>query len=210
MECVTSLEKYTILLHNPCGKNVEIKGVQIVKLDDVEMSEQMALFFTINACPHKYVLMTTKPVALYKRFYSLILLNIQIFEEFVVDLSRCTKVERFPLLSEIKTYIYDLVVTLRYCRFIHRGVPTYILRMLNDYVYWLAHTEGIDYVTPAMVQRAFRDILPFQLDRLIIDKPSQDLSTMYGSNLELVKELMSVINKEDIVEMIINKVDTPI
>lgn len=66
---------------------------------------------------------------------------------------------------------------------------------------------NMGFVTPVMVKKCFKIILPL---RLHLIEPEDDPSLLYGSNLALVKQLVNIINVNDVIDIAIANVKPPI
>lgn len=116
-------------------------------------------------------------------------------------------VRNTTMIGEIKTYIYDLIVELRYSRFVKGGIPTYLIFDVTDFIKFWTYIRGMKFVTPLMVKECFRIVLPLRIQLI---QAEEDPSLMYGSNLALIGQLVQIINVHDVVDIAISNVTPPI
>lgn len=95
--------------------------------------------------------------------------------------------------NSIRRYILDLIVHLRMHRLSKPGQGGGAhSRSLNDMVLlckWIALTSGSSFITPDMAQVACEQYFPWHLQ--LIESAKEESSTMYGSQEEVVEELIS-------------------
>lgn len=214
VECVRSVGDYSVLVHtNECSvKNLrnwaQNAGMIPIDISLIGLEEQKVIFSTIRPSPSQYLLYYTElaKVKMYRRLKSLILLHVD-DNSLYGDINMPTKdISSVLVVSSIKTYVYDLIVQLRYNRFIHTGVPTYLLDMLQKYSRYLAICNGIEYVVPEMVQTAFRDVIPFQIRDLLINDASEEMTMLYGSDAKLINQVREIINEYDVMTIVLDQV----
>lgn len=106
-------------------------------------------------------------------------------------------VDQIHVHHSIRRYVLDIIVHLRMHRLSRAshagGVHT---RSLQDMVLlckWVAYLKGYTFVTPEMVQTAAKQYFPWHLQ--LIEESKHDASTMYGSQPELVDELIDRFSK---------------
>jgi hypothetical protein len=71
----------------------------------------------------------------------------------------------------------------------------------------LAPLHSLTYITPSLVALAVRKAYPH---RLVLVDPQRERSLQWGSQLAAVKELMSGVTIEDVIEEVLENVDTPL
>lgn len=117
------------------------------------------------------------------------------------------KISNITLTIEVRAYIYDIIVELRYSRFVKGGLPTYILFNLIEFIKFWAFINDRTYITPRIVKTCCQIILPECLNLTLVE---EDPTLMYGSEIKLINQLNKIINNEDIVEIALLKVKPPI
>lgn len=215
VECIRSLKNYTVVVYTEDRKVPELRQWALktllipINITNIGLEEQKVIFETIRASPSQYLLYYTEiPTSkMYKRLKSLVLLQIKDnFNYPDINSSEQEDISSVLIVSSIKTYIHDLIIQLRYNRFIHTGVPTYLLEMMHNYVKYLAMRQNIDYVLPTMVETAFKQIIPFQIKDLLITDASEDLTMLYGSDEKLVNEVRAIIDEYDVMMVVLTQV----
>lgn len=133
----------------------------------------------------------------------------EIGKAFQIDNLKYTRnqVKNITIIPEVRTYIYDLVVELRYSRFVKGGVPTYILFDLMEFIRFRAYLMGMAFVTPLIVKESFKFVLPLRV-KLVV--PEEDPTLIYGSSPTLVNQLVNGINVHDVIEISVVNVKPPI
>jgi hypothetical protein len=71
----------------------------------------------------------------------------------------------------------------------------------------LAPLHSLTYITPSLVALAARKTYPH---RVVLAAPERERSLQWGSQLAAVKELMNGVTVEDIIEEVLENVDTPL
>lgn len=214
IECVQLLKNYTVLVHVAPDRIVNLRnwaqksGLIPIDITAISLNEQKVIFRTIHPFPSQYLLYyihipTSK---LYTRLKSLILFEVEDNPDHSEIVTLKDDISCVLIVSSIKTYVYDLIVQLRYNRFLHSGVPTYLLEMMHNYLRYLAICDNIDYVLPSMVETAFMNIIPFQIRDLLIKDASEELTMLYGSDAKLVNEVRGIINEYDVMLIVLEQV----
>lgn len=193
-------------------------GASVFSLMNLSIENQRSLYKEVRKHKYPLILVSSTDFELDKKLESLLLLNYRddINESSILpvkpfrftDLNEIKeRVQNITITTEITTYIYDLIVEIRYSRFIKGGIPTYIISDLTDFIRFKTFMINMGYVTPIMVKKCFRIILPL---RLHLIEPDDDPSLLYGSNLALVKQLVNTINVNDVIDIAIANVKPPI
>lgn len=196
-------------------------GASVFSLMDLTMENQRSLYREIRKHKYPLILISSTNFELDKKLETLLLFNYRdnVDEETASSSSSYNpfksltlseikeKIRSITITTEVKTYIYDLIVEVRYSRFIKGGLPTYILSDLTDFVRFKAYMLNMTYVTPAIVKRCFKIILPLRLH--LIEK-EDDPTYLYGSNPALVQQLINVLDVNDVIDIAISNVRPPI
>ncbi|QPG74659.1 hypothetical protein FOA43_001991 [Brettanomyces nanus] len=131
--------------------------------------------------------------------------TLDVVEKIATLRSRAAKVS---IIREIRTYIYDIVIFARNHRFVVGGIPTFVLEDFIQFVQVYATINGYDYVIPEMVKLAAYKLLPLRIKML--KDPYNEPSMFYGSDPELVKQIVDKMDTRIIVEDILNRVQPPV
>lgn len=190
-------------------------GLSVFTIDDSDLTEQLKIHKAIRRHEYPLILFRKKNAYLSDKLKSHILFELE------DDITKATpeilmngsivaareKVSKVTITTEVQTYIYDLVVELRYSRFIRGGIPTYILFDLMAFVKFWAFRLGKQFVTPLISKACLRIVLPL---RIHLITPEEDPTLMYGSDLTLVTQLVNAISVQDAIDIAITKVRPPI
>jgi MoxR-like ATPase len=190
-------------------------GISFCCLSDINPEEQRQLFRQIQQRKYPLILVIMDESLLDKKLQTQLLFDYyDNIEAPVITSFRLDDLEELRervnstvITTEVKTYIYDLVIELRYSRFVKGGLPTYLLFDLRDFIKFKARILKKSFVTPVLVKECFKQVLSLRL-RLI--EPEEDLTLMYGSNPALINQLVKVINVNDVLDIAISHVKPPI
>jgi hypothetical protein len=126
---------------------------------------------------------------------------------------------------DVRAYIHDIVIFLRTHRAICGGVSaqaTQHLNMLSRYVpswyRWvlgiltclssvLAPMHSLSFITPSLVALAVSKVYPH---RLVLVEPERECSIQWGSNVEAVQELLQDVTADEVIEEVLENIDTPL
>lgn len=188
-------------------------GISVYNLMLLNMEKQLNLYTEIRKGRYSLILVT-EDFHVQRKLQTQLLLNY--FDKLdttveamkIDDIDKIRKqVKELPMTGEIKTYIYDLIVELRYSRFVKGGIPTYLIFDVKDFIKFWAFTRHQKFVTPILVKECFRIVLPIRIQLI---QPKEEPSLMYGSDLSLASQLIQSMNVHDIIEIAISKVTPPI
>lgn len=197
-------------------------GASVFSLMNMTLENQRSLYKEVRKQKYPLVLVSSTDFQLDKKLETLLLLNYRDNNNNNInDLSNPSvkpfkftnleeikaRVKNITITTEVITYIYDLIIEVRYSRFIKGGIPTYIISDLTDFIKFKAFTLKIGFVTPVLVKTCFKIMLPL---RLHLIEPSEDPSLLYGSNPILVRQLVNVIDVNDVIDIAIANVKPPI
>lgn len=193
-------------------------GVSIFPLGDIDIQEQRSLYKEIRKQKYPLILVSSSNFQMDKKLKSLILFeyvdsdDIKLLptpSDLIFDGLNAIKqkVQDITITTQLQTYIYDLVVELRYSRFIKNGLATYLITDLTNFIKFRTYTLGMTFVTPLIVKQSFKITLPLHLHLISAE---DDPTLMYGSNLKLIKQLVNVINVDDVIEIAISNVIPPL
>lgn len=188
-------------------------GIEVIKLFDIENQKNFANSIRKNKYP-LIVVMREEDKLEHK-------LQIQFLLRYYHDIERGSrmswpdkdlhvikeKVNHISIHTEVQTYVYDLIVQLRYSRFIKGGIPTPFLFELIELVKFWAYVQDKTFVTPLMVKECFRKALPHRLTLL---EAEEEPTLLYGSNPVLVNQLVHAIDVFDVLDIELSKVRPPI
>lgn len=192
-------------------------GASVFSLLEMSMDNQRTLYHEIRKHKYPLILVSSPDSELDTKLETLLLFN---YRDEVGDLPQPSepfkftsldaikeRVRQVTITTEMKTYIYDLIVEVRYSRFIKGGIPTYIITDLTDFIRFKAFILEMKFVTPAIVKACFKIVLPL---RLHLIEPEDDPSLLYGSNPALVQQLVRAIDANDVIDIAISNVRPPI
>ncbi|EOA87204.1 hypothetical protein ACJQWK_10409 [Exserohilum turcicum] len=124
------------------------------------------------------------------------------------DVAHLTKLTlEVKISSEVRAYLYNLVVFMRLHRAVAGGVSALATRHFNTLAHTLAPLHGLDYISPSMVALAARKIYPH---RIVITAPENERSMQWGSSLEAVKAVLEGVTVEDVIEEVLESVEVPL
>ncbi|EUC46267.1 hypothetical protein COCMIDRAFT_4648 [Bipolaris oryzae ATCC 44560] len=109
--------------------------------------------------------------------------------------------------SEVRAYLYNIVVFMRLHRAVAGGVSALATRHFSILAHTLAPLHGLDYMSPSMVALAARKIYPH---RIVITAPENERSMQWGSSLEAVKAVLEGVTPEDVIEEVLESVEVPL
>lgn len=188
-------------------------GISVYNLMLLNMEKQINLYTEIRKGKYPLILVT-EDFHVQRKLRTQLLLNyfdkletsINAME--IDDINKIRKqVKNLAMTGEIKTYIYDLIVELRYSRFVKGGIPTYLIFDVRDFIKFWAFTHHQKFVTPILVKECFRIVLPMRVELI---QAEEEPSLMYGSDLTLVSQLIQSMNVHDVIEIAISNVIPPI
>ena len=111
------------------------------------------------------------------------------------------------LSPDVRAYMHNIVVFMRMHRAVASGVTPHATRHLYALTHALSPLHGLDFITPSLVALAVRKIYPH---RIVIVAPEDEMSLQWGSELEAVKVYLDGITGEDIIEDVLERVETPL
>lgn len=118
--------------------------------------------------------------------------------------SLAAKVKLHP---DVRAYMHNIIVFMRMHRAVASGVTPHATRHLYALTQSLAPLHGLDFITPSLVALAVRKIYPH---RLIIVAPEDEMSLQWGSDVEAVREYLDGVTGEDVIEDVLERVETPL
>lgn len=203
--------KFCVLLECGPEKLPEVQrrahqlGKTTVDISLLDLDQQKALFQQMRRSPNRYILAKTSHLDIYSRLRSLVLVCATYSAQSELN-GLQQEISDITMVTSVRTYVYDLIVQLRYNRFLHSGAPTYLLTMVTVFSKLLAMSDNTTFVTPEIVQRSFRAIIPFQIKDLMIKDHTKEMTMMYGSDAKLVDEVTKVITPTDVILMVLDQV----
>ena len=108
---------------------------------------------------------------------------------------------------EMKRYIYDIIIHVRCHRCVKNGFPTRAIKDLELLCQCLCLIFDRNYVIPTIVKLACRKLIPFKIQ--MVD-PSLEPTLQYGSDIDLVAEMMKRMTPKMVVEDVLRKVGPPL
>lgn len=109
--------------------------------------------------------------------------------------------------SEIRRYLQNIVVFLRLERGVAGGVSPYATLQFEALAKYLAPLHALTFVTPSLIALAAKKIYPH---RILMASPEKERSMQYGSDLEAVKEMLTGVSPETVIEAVLETVDCPL
>ncbi|CCH45564.1 Magnesium-chelatase subunit [Wickerhamomyces ciferrii] len=116
-------------------------------------------------------------------------------------------VQGVVVVPEMKRYIYDIIIFIRTHRCVATGLPGRWITEIELLSKALCVLFNRGFVIPSIIKLAARKLLPSKI-RMI--KPEHESSLQWGSDPELVNELMNRITPQLIVEDVLKKVSPPL
>lgn len=190
-------------------------GFSLFIIENSDINDQLTIYKTIRRNKYPLILLRTEDSYLCDKLKSQILFEFQddITKTFpILNWTSSLEEKRIEMskvmvTTEVQTYIYDLVVELRYSRFIKGGIPSYVLFDLMSFVKFWAFTSGMKFATPLICKECMKIVLPL---RIHLITPEEDPTLIYGSDITLVTQLIGAITVEDAIDIAIAKVRPPI
>ncbi|KAH8812060.1 hypothetical protein F5884DRAFT_784265 [Xylogone sp. PMI_703] len=105
--------------------------------------------------------------------------------------------ERIIFSIEVKQYMINIISFLRLHRAVGGGITPAATQHFEKLAKLLASLHGLTFVTPSLVALAARKVY---LHRIQIVRPEHDRSMQWGSNLEVVREVLEGVCPEDVIE----------
>ncbi|KAI5303787.1 hypothetical protein KEM56_007193 [Ascosphaera pollenicola] len=115
--------------------------------------------------------------------------------------------EKVTIPPEVNSYIYSITVFLRMNRGVAGGVTPNTTTHMKQYARCLAPLQKVDYVFPALVEIAARQVYRH---RIIVGSPRSDRSLLYGSSLRAVELVFQNLTPEVIIDEVLEEVDAPV
>ncbi|KZZ93093.1 hypothetical protein AAP_02559 [Ascosphaera apis ARSEF 7405] len=115
--------------------------------------------------------------------------------------------EKVNISPEINSYIYSITVFLRMNRAVTGGVTPNSTTHIKQYARCLAPLQKVDYVFPALIEIAARQVYRH---RIFIGSPRTDRSLLYGSSLRAVEMAFQNLTPEIIIDDVLEEVDAPV
>ncbi|KAF2196957.1 hypothetical protein GQ43DRAFT_425567 [Delitschia confertaspora ATCC 74209] len=109
--------------------------------------------------------------------------------------------------SEVRAYLHNIVVFMRLHRAVAGGISPLATRHLTILSQALAPLHGLSYVSPPLVDLATRKIYPH---RIVITTAENERSMQWGSSLEAVRAILEGVTPEDVIEEVLQSVETPL
>jgi hypothetical protein len=118
-----------------------------------------------------------------------------------------SRFSQVTIVPEIKRYIYDIVIHVRCHRCVSTGFPTRSITDLELLSQCLCVLFDREYVIPTVVKLACRKLIPFKI-RMVA--PDLEPTLQYGSDADLVKELLRRMTPKLVLEDVLRKVSPPL
>jgi MoxR-like ATPase len=115
--------------------------------------------------------------------------------------------ENARMSPDIRGHLHNVVVFARLHRAVRSGVSAMATRHFHLLSRALAPLHNLSYVAPFMVAMAFKKVYAH---RIIITTPENERSMQWGSDIEVVKELLDGLTVEDILEEVLESVESPL
>lgn len=116
-------------------------------------------------------------------------------------------IHNVTIVPEMKRYIYDIIIFVRTHRCVNTGLPGSAIPEMQLLSKALCVLFNKGFVIPSIIKLAARKLLPLKI-RMI--KPEHEPSLQWGSDPELVNELMKRMTPQLVVEDILKKVSPPV
>lgn len=118
-----------------------------------------------------------------------------------------TKDREVVIVPEIRRYMYDIIIHIRCHRCVSTGFPTRSIADIELLSRCLCLLFDREFVIPTIVKLACRKLVPFKITMV---EPELEPTLQYGSDQELVKELMARMTPKMVLEDVLRKVAPPL
>ena len=118
-----------------------------------------------------------------------------------------SRAEAVRLTGEIDAYLHDIVVFMRQSRYVKGGITATATRDLRAVAKALAPLHGLDFVPPSLVALAARKVYPH---RMIMATAQTERTLQWGSDPDAVREMLTGLTTEDVIEDVLGSVDVPL
>lgn len=218
-----SLQRWNISVK--IGTDKVENGICLMSLNRLSNNDQISLYSKMRKIKYPIVLIGTPGIHIHKNLKKLIYFEHKMERDNegqeiqLLELAKPNELELYDvneireminnitITTQVKTYIYDLIVEVRYSRFIESGVPTYVITDLTNFSKFKTFMLGMAFVTPLTVKKCCKFVLPLHVK---LTSSRYEPSLLYGSKLELIQQLISVITPEDVIEIATNNVIPPL
>lgn len=201
--------------------NKTTNGISIYQLDKISIENQKLLFKNIRNDTYPLILVFNSNLNLNfyldKTLKKILLFNYTVEINDLLEVPTLLKntqlskiksnMNNINIVTEVKTYIYDLIVEIRYSRFIESGIPTSIMKDLINFIKFKTLLLNMNYVTPLIVKNCVKVQLPLHLKLITAN---DDPSILYGTKPELTNQLLQVLNVDDIIDIAISNIIPPL
>jgi hypothetical protein len=121
--------------------------------------------------------------------------------------SLVTSTSTVRLDSEVRSYLHNVSIFLRMHRAVAGGISALATRHLLSLSHVLAPLHGQAYVSPSLVALAAMKVYPH---RIVLATAENEKSLMWGSDVAAVRELLEGVTVEDVLEDVLESVETPL
>jgi MoxR-like ATPase len=108
---------------------------------------------------------------------------------------------------DITRYQMNIISFIRMHRAVLSGASPTATKHLDQLMRCLAPLHGLDFVTPALVRLAAKKVY---LHRIRITSPANERSVQWGSQLEVVEDMLEGIGPEEVIDDVIELVTAPV
>ncbi|CDR43284.1 CYFA0S11e03180g1_1 [Cyberlindnera fabianii] len=122
-------------------------------------------------------------------------------------LTQLNKIKSITIVPEMKRYIYDIVIFVRTHRCVSTGLPTKTINDLEVLCRTLCVVFEREFVIPTIVKLAARKLIPLKITMI---SPELEPTLQWGSDPELVREMLKRVKPEIVVEHCLSKVAPPL
>ncbi|KAL1956049.1 hypothetical protein VTO42DRAFT_7864 [Malbranchea cinnamomea] len=116
-------------------------------------------------------------------------------------------VDAVTMSPDMNRYLHNIVVFLRLSREVASGISASATRHFQLLSRCLAPLQQMDFVCPSLVAAAARKVYRH---RIVVSKPEDDRSILYGSSLKAVEVLLANATVENTIERVLLQVEAPL
>lgn len=109
--------------------------------------------------------------------------------------------------AEVAAYLHNITIFMRLSRYIAGGVTALATKHFRVTVQALAPLHDLTYCPPSLVALAARKIYPH---RIVLATTKTERSLQWGSDSQVVQELLESMTAEDAIEDTLNNVEAPL
>ncbi|ODV59137.1 Mtc2p ASCRUDRAFT_77235 [Ascoidea rubescens DSM 1968] len=123
-------------------------------------------------------------------------------------LSFRSQIPSIEMISEIKRYIFDIIIFTRNHRVVNGGIPTRVIAQFETMVKSLCIYYNYSFVIPSIVKLAARKLLPLKIH--LLSDINHEPTLQYGSDSILLQSMLEKWDVDKVIQDVLRNVQTPI